>query len=195
MTNIVALDVAVLPPPDVSARAIEYSAVLPDAEAHGLRLDAEHLPHLTLTQQFIREEELDGAFDRVNRVLANQPPLRIVITGGWRGGHTLWLAADRSAELVVLHERLMDALFDLEWPDGGAHAFFDGDGRERDVSWVAGFRDKSSFSAFTPHITLGHGKSVPVVEPFAFEAATIAACHLGRFCTCRRVLRSWKLTL
>jgi hypothetical protein len=58
---------------------------------------------------------------------------------------------------------------------------------------VSGFRRKSSFRAFNPHITLGHGKRAPVVEPFAFDATTIAACHLGRFCTCRQVLRAWEL--
>jgi len=59
--------------------------------------------------------------------------------------------------------------------------------------WVTGFRLKSAFGAFTPHITLGHGEHLPEIEPFEFEATTIAACHLGRFCTCRKVLREWRL--
>jgi hypothetical protein len=61
------------------------------------------------------------------------------------------------------------------------------------VEWVAGFRRNSSYEAFTPHITLGHSTKLPFVEPVSFDATTIAACHLGRFCTCRRILRQWKL--
>jgi hypothetical protein len=63
-----------------------------------------------------------------------------------------------------------------------------------DVIWVSGFRLKAAFGEFTPHVTLGHGKEPPAIEPFAFDATTVAACHLGRFCTCRRVLANWTLT-
>jgi 2'-5' RNA ligase len=204
VTPLIALDVAILPPSDVTERAIEYSAALAaegpalsdrseSNRSQGLRLGADHLPHITLTQQFVRQEELDAAFGRIDDVLAEQPPLRIRITGSGHSGHTLWLAAERSPELIDLHERLMESLRGLERPEGGPHAFFEGHGRVGDVIWVAGFRLKSSFGAFTPHITLGHGRKAPVVESFAFDATTIAACHLGRFCTCRRVLRAWEL--
>jgi 2'-5' RNA ligase len=203
MVKLVALDVAILPPPDVTNRAIEYSAALSAGVAsafrrktdgpHTLRLDGDHLPHVTLTQHFVREEELDLAFSHVDDVLTGQPPLRIVITGGGRSGHTLWMTVERTAELLDLHERLMEALRGVERQEGGPHAFFDENGRVRDVLWVTGFRLKAGSSAYTPHITLGHGDQPPAIEPFAFDATTIAACHLGRFCACRRVLRAWTL--
>jgi hypothetical protein len=62
------------------------------------------------------------------------------------------------------------------------------------VFWVAGYRLKSSFHLFEPHITLGHGSAPPPIEPFGFDADTVAVCHLGRFCTCRTVLRQWTLS-
>jgi 2'-5' RNA ligase len=192
MSKLVAMDVAILPPADVTARAIEFSAALP-SERSQYRLDAEHLPHITLTQQFVRQDELDSAFARIDEALQQQRSLRIAITGGGQSGHTLWLSVERTPDLQELHERVMEALRGLERPDGGPHAFFEGQGRMGDVLWVAGFRLKSSFGAFTPHITLGHGNEPPSVEPFAFDATTVAACHLGRFCTCRRVLRAWDL--
>ena len=193
MSKLVAVDVAILPPPDVSARAIALSAALPTEGSEGLRLDGEHLPHITLTQHFIREEELEGAFERVDDVVSRHPPLRVLATGGGRSGHTVWIAIENTPELSALHERLMEALRGYERPGGGPGAFFDGEGRVDDVLWVASYHLKSSFGSFTPHITLGHGHEEPIVEPFAFDAATVAACHLGRFCTCRRVLRSWTL--
>ena len=193
MVKIVALDMAILPPPDVMSRAIAYSAALPAEGSQGLRLDGEHLPHITLTQQFIRHEELDIVFSRVEDVLEAQPPVRIKITGGGHSGHTLWLTVERTPELLDLHQQLMETLRGLERPHGGKQAFYEETGRVGDVLWVSSFRLESSFGAFTPHITLGHGARAPEVEPFAFDATTIAACHLGRFCTCRRVLRSWEL--
>ena len=99
----------------------------------------------------------------------------------------------QTLDLVELHRALMDALSHFERPDGTSAAFADGDARPGDVAWVAGFRRSSSYAAFRPHITLGHSSTLPQVEPLAFEASTIAACQLGRFCTCRRVLRRWEL--
>lgn len=200
--TLVALDVAILPPPDVAARAIALSAALParpgssgpgDTGSERLVLDGDHLPHVTLTQHFVHARELELAFSHVDAVLATQQPLPLVVTGGGRSGQTLWMSVKRTPELFNLHEWLMDALHGLERQGGGPRAFYGGDGRVRDVSWVRGFRLKASGSAFTPHITLGHGPDVPAIEPFTFEATTVAACHLGRFCTCRGVLRAWSL--
>lgn len=193
MSKLVALDVALLPPPDVAARAIEYSAGLPAEGSEERRLDAEHRPHVTLTQQFVREEELDAAFERIEDVVRAFHPIRMQVSGGEKHGHTVWMAIERTPDLTDIHEKLMDALRGLERPEGTPAAFVDGDGRVADVLWVPGYRLKSSFGAFQPHITLGHGEQAPDIEPLAFEATTVAACHLGRFCTCRRVLRSWEL--
>lgn len=193
LPRLLAVDVAILPPSGVTQRAMELSASLPADGSRGLRLDADHLPHLTLAQLYVREGELDAAFGRIDDVLGQQVPLRLLVTGGGRSGDTLWLAVERTFDLIALHERLMESLRGLERHDGGPGAFFEGEGRVGDALWVAGYRLKSSLERFTPHITLGHGSHAPEVEPFAFDAATVAACHLGRFCTCRRVLRTWTL--
>ena len=192
--SLIALDVAVLPPPDVSAQAIALSATLPAEESPPLRLDADHLPHITLLQLFARVEELENVFARVDEVVSGVPPLQLRVTGSGSSGNSVWMALDKTPQLVDLHERLMEALRGLERPDGGAGAFFGDDARLRDVLWVTGYRLKSSFHHFEPHITLGHGPEPPHIEPFEFEAVTVAACHLGRYCTCRRVLREWTLT-
>lgn len=191
--QLLALDVAVLPPPDVRQRAIELNAALPAEGSHGLQLDENHHPHITLTQAYIRAEELHAVLDRVAEVVRGRRPLTIDITGGGHSGSTLWMAVERTPRLAELHEELMEALRGYERPGGTRAAFVDADGRVGDVIWVTGYRLKSSFHAFTPHITLGHGEHAPAIEPFSFEATTIAACQLGRFCTCQRILREWEL--
>src|SRR5688500_6850996 len=193
VSKLVAVDVSILPPPENAARAIELSEALPARGPQGLRPAAEHLPNTTLTQQFIRGDEVDAAFERVDEVVAAWRPIRVVATGAGASGHTLWIAIERTPALSTLHEQLMEALRGFERPHGGPGAFADGEGRMGDVLWVASYRLKASFGHFTPHITLGHGTQPPAIETFAFDAATIAAAHLGRFCTCRRVLRAWHL--
>ena len=194
MSRLVAVDIAILPPPDVRARAIASSAALPSDGSHGLLLDEDHRPHLTLMQAFVRAGELEAAFERVDDVLHGQPPLTLNVTGSGKNGHTIWMAIERSDEIASLHERIMEAMRGYERPGGTAAAFVDGDARAGDVLWVTGYRLKSSSSAFTPHITLGHGHEAPDIAPFRFVADTVAGCQLGRFCTCRRVIRTWELT-
>ena len=193
MPKLLAVDVALLPPPDVTQRAIALSASLPREGSQGLRLDGEHLPHVTLMQLFVRESELDIAFERVTDIVRGRPPLRLLVSGGGQSNQTVWMTVHRTPELLALHERLMEALRGVERQSGSAGAFVEGDARVGDVMWVAGYRLKSSLEQYTPHITLGHASAPPGIEPFAFDATTIAACHLGRFCTCRRVLRQWTL--
>ena len=190
---LVALDVAILPPIAVAARAIELSAALPDKESLGLRLGGDVLPHVTLTQQFVPAGELDVVLGRLASTLAGVGTLPLTVTGAGRSRSSVWMAIAPTPALNELHQRLMDALSPFERQDGTAAAFVDGEARVRDVEWVASFRRMSSHGSFKPHITLGHARTLPDVEPLTFDATIVAACHLGKFCTCRCVLRQWNL--
>ena len=193
MSKLLAVDVAILPTPAVRERAVELSASLPPSESHGLRLDDEHLPHITLSQHFIRAEERELAFEKIDEVLRGQKPLKLVITGGGKGNSAVWMAIEKTPRLQELHERLMEALRGVERAGATPAAFFGGDARMGDVLTVSSYRVNSSFSGFSPHITLGHASNPPVIERTSFQASIVAACHLGRFCSCREILRSWTL--
>ncbi len=191
--ELTAIGIAILPPADVSARATALSAALPADESQGLLLIGDRLPHITLTQQFIPSESLDALLAQVDRVAGGHPLLRLRVTGGGKGSNSVWMSIERTPELTSLHERLQQVTEPFEVDTGDAPAFFGADARDRDVGWVREFRRESSCDRFTPHITLGHASEPPVIEPFDFVATTIAVCHLGRFCTCRRIIRAWEL--
>jgi 2'-5' RNA ligase len=183
-----AIDIAILLPPDVSQRAVALSAALPPHESRGLLLGPEYLPHITLTQQFTSRDALDEAIARVDLVLRDQKPLSLRVTGGARGSNSVWMAVERTVEIMKLHERLLAATAAFDAADGDASAFFAADARDRDVRGVREFRLESSFARFMPHITLGHASEPPLVAPIDFVATRIAMCHLGRFCSCRRII-------
>jgi len=193
VSKLLALDVAILPTPAVRERAVELSASLPASESHGLRLDDEHLPHVTLSQHFIRVDERELAFEKIGEVLRSQKPLKLVITGGGKSSSAVSMAIETTPQLQKLHERLMEALRGVERPGAAPAAFFGGDARMGDVLTVSSYRVNSSFTGFSPHLTLGHASQSPVIERLSFQASIVAACHLGRFCACRDILRSWTL--
>ena len=189
----IALDIAILPPPDVSERAIALSAALPPTESQGLLLGSDFLPHITLTQQFVPTDAIDALMAAVDRVVHDHRALHLRVTGGGKGRNSVWMSIERAPAIVSVHERLMQATASFELGDGDALSFVGEAARERDVRWVTGFRRESSFDRFAPHITLGHAPAPPAIEPFDFVAMRIAMCHLGRFCTCRRIIREWGL--
>ena len=190
----IAIAFAILPPPQGPNRAIALSAALPADESQGLLLGAVYLPHITLTQQFVLSESLEPLLAQIDRILRDRAPLRLRAIGGAKGSNnSVWMSIQRSPQLVSLHEQLLQVVEPFEVTTGASSAFFDDDARDSDVRWVREFRHQSSFDRFTPHITLGHASEPPVIEPTAFAATTIAVCHLGRFCTCRRVVRAWDL--
>jgi hypothetical protein len=199
----VAIAIAILPPADVTARAVALSAALPAGESQGLLLGGERLPHITLTQQFVPSESLQALLAQIDPVAGGHSRLRLRVAGGGKGSNSVWMAVERTTELVTLHEQLMDVTEPFETADGDASAFLEDAGpaapeartpaRDRDVRWVREFRRESSFERYRPHITLGHASEPPVIDRFDFVATTIAVCLLGRFCTCRRIIRTWEL--
>jgi hypothetical protein len=184
-SDLLALDIAILLPKAESARAVAASASLPENESQGLRLGVERLPHITLAQLFVRRDHLSDLTDAMIIAVSGSPRLTLTATGATRQGATVWIAIDRTPAIVNLHEICMDVAAPFERDGGSPEAFVDGDARPDDVAWVAGYRRKSAFASFVPHVTLGHAARAPHIEPFVFEVPAVAACQLGRFCTCR----------
>ena len=193
MDAVIAVDVAILPPQSVSEMATQLNALLPAAESKGLRLDAAHLPHVTLTQQFVNANAAEDVANAVATVLRGRAPLPLRIAGPGRGSSSVWMQIDRTPALLDLHRDLMNALKPFERTGGTRAAFVDGDARPGDLQWVSGFRRTSSFTRYQPHITLGHATGLPPVPTLDFSADTVALCRLGRFCACREILASWRL--
>jgi 2'-5' RNA ligase len=191
---VIAIDVAILPPPSVSRLAIELSASLPREQSQGLLLASDdYLPHITLLQQFVGADALGEFLDRVGDVVQRASPIALRVTGGGMGSSSVWMAIECTPALVDLHSRVLDAALPFDRERGDTSAFVDNDARDRDVQWVTGYRISSSGDAFQPHITLGHAVRPPAISPFDFEATTVAVCHLGRFCSCRRILSTYDL--
>ncbi len=182
------------PAPAVRERAVELSAALPPVESHGLRLDDEHLPHITLTQHFIRAEERERRSRRSTRCCAGQKPLRLAVTGGGRGQQRR-LDGGRADAGAAATARAAD---------GGAARRRAGRGdaggllrrrrahRRRDVGLQLS-RQRQLRRVHAAHHARPRGAAARRRAPMSFQPSIVAACHLGRFCTCREISGSWTL--
>ena len=192
---LIAIDVAFLLPEEAEARALAVNATLWEHGRMGFRFDETNLPHITLVQQFVRRTNLSDVFAVVDSVLEAFSPLTLTVSHVETRGETAQFVIAPHPELQQLHERLMEALAPFDEGDGPAEAFADGDEppRPRDLEWVRNYRACASGAHYFPHITLGKGRVTEPIAPFSFTADRIAVCQLGRFCTCRVILREWRL--
>ena len=193
--RVLALDVALLPPPACQPRLADLNAAL-DPPPRGFRFDDTHLPHVTLVQQFVATGRLDEVAGSLARLVSRAAPLRLRSTGLSRGRTTSSLRLERTDELDTLHARVMDALLPFAAGPGDESAFLSNGEppRPADLDWVTRFRDEAAYARFDPHITLGVGVAAGTTAALDTLTDRIALCHLGRYCTCRRVLAEWTLT-
>ncbi|MCY4077811.1 MAG: 2'-5' RNA ligase family protein [Acidobacteria bacterium] len=204
MARLLALDVALLLPAP-AARAVGRLNARLQAPPAGFAFDATHLPHVTLVQQFVRDADMPVVLPRLGRVATRTPPLALRGTGLQRGRTTTSLSVEGGTALRALHDRLLACLAPHATPPAGGSGVagdalagaFVADGeppRGGDIEWVTRFRTRAAGDRFEPHVTLGVGAlDRGAVPPIAFTATELAACHLGRFCSCRRVLGAWRL--
>ncbi len=197
LSAVVALDVAVLLPPPFRQHLVRLNAGLTPPPG-GFHFDDTHLPHVSLVQQFVPLDTLDGVIEETENVLHRVAPLEL-LTRDCRAGRTT--SAIRLADtqpLTRLHTHLLDRLRRFETAHGDPSAFVSGEDEEEpraaDVRWVRRFREAAAYDDFDPHITVGVGAVSAWSGPSHCVATKIALCHLGRFCTCRRVLAEWTLT-
>lgn len=190
--SLLAIDVALLPPEWVRARARQINRALAPG---GLVLDHWHVPHITLAQCFVLREAVPLLVEHLTPALRATAPLSLRVVAVVEQSSVVSFLLEQTAELRSLHERLMDALKEWEEEDGGEDAFYSNgeSARDKDVAWVANFRAQASYGNFTPHITLGIGVAPQQVAPFAFLASEVGLYHLGRYCTCRALLHQWAL--
>ena len=192
---VLALDLAILLPHKFQQKVLRLNAnLLPPPS--GFRFDSTHLPHVSLVQQFVALDRLDHFIRQTTTLLHNVRPIELRPNGPRSGRTTATLIIERTTALAELHSHLMDQLLQFAVESGNTSAFLSDQEQPRssDVRWVTTFRNEAAYDLFDPHVTLGVGSVPPRLPQTNVLATRLAVCHLGRFCTCRRVFAEWSLT-
>ena len=197
-SSLVALDVAILLPPDTTTSVERLNEQL-EAPPGGFRFDQRHLPHISLVQQFSPTTDLNAIQHTIECVISEHPPFELTLASVVVNETTSALTVTPSSVLDGLHRRLMDQLAVFDVGVGDKDAFIGNEtepvtsARTRDITWVSRFRTEAAYDEFTPHVTLGVGALKAMAPPATFTASALALCLLGRFCTCQEILASWEL--
>jgi 2'-5' RNA ligase len=196
----IAIDVVLLPDNSMTNQAVGISRRQFKKFSGKIILNKENcLPHISLAMGGIKESDLQKVTKTLQDIASKF--------------HTFELIADtyhdntipskeivsefiikKAPELQSLHEIVMTKLKPFLLYDISINTVFSPPAVEEiTLCWIKNYAKKSSFNNFNPHITIGFRKLDDINAPINFTASTLALCHLGNYCTCRKILFSKNL--
>ncbi len=186
----IAITVALLLPEDIMDKAIDINS---QSSEDPIKLNKENcLPHLTLSMGAVEEENLPKIEEILTEIGEKFSKLLLTIDKISKG-HSCFEIEDNE-NLQKLHEEIMMRLSPYFSYDAKLNMCFSPPVVvERTLFWINGFKDNTSFENFYPHITLGISKLNEQKLNIDFMASKLAVCHLGNYCTCRKILFSLDL--
>jgi len=195
-----AIDVVLLPSDEMTDYAIKVNRELLKTFDNKIILDRENcLPHISLAMGCIDEKDIPD-IEEILRDIAKKYSfrgLRVVDVDAETtpaGKKVSCFKIEKTKELQLLHEEVMQRLAPYFTYDvTTAMLFSPPEVEQATLFWIKNYPEKSSFGNFSPHITIGFGETDKVEVPIKFAASTLALCHLGNHCTCRKVLVSTEL--
>lgn len=194
-----AVDFVILPPDHVMDIAISLNSGVCDMSRIVLN-KSQSFPHVSLLMGCLRVEDFKQA-EFMLKTIASQHramPLKVrhfrtVKTGT---GDILTLDIEPYNGLQILHQSLIDGCSQLLSKDAKEEDVFGDPPIASTLDWINNFIPNSCFENFWPHITIGYTdeNALPEkIEPFTFTASRLAICHLGNYCTCKRILAEARL--
>ena len=194
-STVLAIDVAILVPSGLRQALTRLNVMLP-GPPDGFQFDDTHLPHITLAQQFVQTAHLVAVNRTVGDLTRDLAAFTLETSDIGHGLTASTWQVRPAPALVRLHRRLMDALlrFDVGHATLASFVANHEPPRAADLDWVTNYRAQAAYDRFDPHITLGVGALPATPEPARFVATHLVLCHLGRYCTCRRLIARWSLT-
>jgi len=202
--TLIAINILLDPDAATVEKARAVNTRLRENYPDGFALDANHAPHITILQRFVRTENLDDVANAVTEVLRTEHSMKADKEHPWECLATGYYAlADKdlrlvgiviepSEELRQLQQRIIDAVtpFAVEKgtgeafaprPDGGAIS-------QPTVDYVNNFVGPRTGMNYHPHLTVGIGprdfvdalKAEPF-EPFTVRAVSVSLYQVGDY--------------
>lgn len=157
-------------------------------------------PHISLLMGCLRLDQIMQAEIMLKAIASQHKKMTLSITHmhtvNTSAGDIMTLDIDPYNNLQLLHESLVKDFAPLLSKDATEADIFDSSPAASTLAWINNYIPNSCFANFWPHITIGYTKENALSErfgPFTFPASRLAICHLGNYCTCKRILTEVRL--
>ena len=192
MTSI-AINVLLDPDAATVERARAVNARLRENFPQGFALDANHAPHITLLQRFVRTADLDAIANAVKGVLQTEQPMKwetraiglYALVEGSLG--LAGIVIEPTEDLRRLQQRVIDVVAPFAVEQGTGEAFaprLDGGAiGQPTLDYVNTFVGLRTGMNYHPHLTVGIGTRdfVDALKAEPFEAFTVRAVSVSLY--------------
>lgn len=191
----IAVDIALLPPEEVMDRAIAVNKTL-IAEKQSIFLNkSDCLPHVTLAMGVMESGKIPALAVQIVALADQFYPIELLQKEVRGSEIASGINFQRTPDVQGLHQAIMHIIEPYFTYEATLEMFISPPPIDRfPPTFVRGFLGKHSHANYNPHLTLGLGKPVAPPPQFNFTANRLALCHLGTYCTCRKILFEAKLT-
>lgn len=198
--RLVAIDVLLEPDRTMLDAAEGWNARLREQMPEGFALDAAHRPHITLLQQYVREQDLDEVLAAVDAIESSVDLGAMQLTAdglyhipsgaiGLQG-----ITIEPAPPLLALQDRIVQALAPYRRSGGDQSAFVpDPSGAAFDpflFSYVDDFAQDQTGANYNPHVTTGtapvawvEAREAEPFDEFRFGVTDLSVYKLGNFGT------------
>ena len=208
--KITAIDILLEPDASMLHHAEANNARLLKVFPKGFALDAEHRPHITLVQRFVRTDDLEKVYAAAHKVLAaaNVNAMKMeafkyyYAPAGAVG--VAGICAKPTPEIIRLQADLIAAVAPFEVKTGPIGSFTaphnDSATDAALIQYVSTFVPNMTGENYNPHVSTGVAPKEYLDQmlaepfaPFSFSPAGAAVYQLGPFGTAAKKLKEWDL--
>jgi len=193
--GILALDAVLLPSEYMMDMAIEMNKKIKSSARNEIKLDKEYcLPHITLAMGCAEEKNMKGIRGLLREIAGEFSVFNLKTIPAIE--KKAWFRIEQDEKLFSLHKRIMDRLHPYFTYEADKFMFYKKKGEvinDMAVDYVKNFPLKSALENYTPHITMGSHDFEIALPEIEFSSRELALCHLGNYCTCRKILLSFNL--
>lgn len=207
--NIIAIDVLLIPSEEMYAQSLQLNSVINQNNPETIKFDESHVPHITLLQCFIKEEDLPDVYNALEVENIFEGLFETIKNDSLKAESLFYykdkeesfsmIAVEKSKFLLKLHEKIIELVQPYTVKNGSQISFIQNpDGSpisESTVTYVPEFIEKHSFENFDPHITLGVAQTKlldslaqHVFKPIQFKAQSLSVFQLGDHGTAQKLL-------
>tara|TARA_R110000851_G_scaffold333532_1_gene515076 strand:- start:38162 stop:38863 length:702 start_codon:yes stop_codon:yes gene_type:complete len=201
--NIIAIDVLLIPSEEMYAQSLQLNSLINQNNPETIKLDKNHVPHITLLQCFINEEDLpkvNGALEGLFNTIKNDSlKAESLFYYSEKEESFSMIAIEKNEQLLQLHQKVIELVKPFIVKNGSEKSFVqnpdDSPISESTLSYVPEFVDKHSFENFDPHISLGVAQTtlldslaLQVFKPIQFKVESLSVYQLGDHGTAQKLL-------
>lgn len=192
----IAIDVVLLPPPGIMDKVIKLNHELVEKGNSDIILNIpECMPHITVAMGCIEEDTIENINVILGDISGRFSPIDLETVPSENGKASMEIR--KSDRILALHEEIMDRLSGLCSYEVTEDMICRKDGEaisDTTLRYIRWFEARSSFGNYAPHITINKGNMNGEIGYYKFVSDQLALCHLGNFCTCRKMLLSHNMT-